>query len=113
MKTLKLLCFFLFAITMQSQTVCKTPSGQKYHLANCRMVKNVSKAVSISDALEVGLSPCKICKPPTVQKSNNFVSKSTKGTASTVQCKGTTKAGNRCKHRTSIGNGYCFQHNPD
>lgn len=113
MKTLKLLCFLLFAITLQSQTVYKTPSGKKYHLASCRMVTNVSKSVSIVNALEVGLSPCKICKPPTVQKSNNFVSKSTKGTSNTVQCKGKTKKSTRCKHRTSIGNGYCFQHNPD
>ncbi len=113
MKYLHLLYILLFAVTAQSQTVYKTPSGAKYHLANCRTVTNVSKAISISDALEVGLTPCKICKPPTVNKANNFVTKSVKGTANTVQCKGKTKAGTRCKHKTSIGNGYCFQHNPD
>lgn len=113
MKTIKLFILLLFTITAQSQTVYKTPSGAKYHLESCRMVTNVSKAISISGALELGLTPCKICKPPTVQKSTNFVSKSAKGTANTVQCKGKTKAGNRCKHKTRIGNGYCFQHNPD
>ena len=113
MKSIQLFFVLLFVVSAQSQTVYKTPSGAKYHLESCRMVTNVSKAISISDALEVGLAPCKICKPPTVQKSNNFVSKSTKGTANTVQCKGKTKKGTRCKHKTSIGNGYCFQHNPD
>ncbi|WP_350028985.1 DUF5763 domain-containing protein [Flavobacterium terrisoli] len=36
-----------------------------------------------------------------------------RGQSQTVQCKGTTKKGTRCKHMTSIANGYCFQHNPD
>ena len=31
----------------------------------------------------------------------------------TVQCKGLTKSGTRCKHMTRIANGYCFQHQPD
>ena len=36
---------------------------------------------------------------------------STKGKASlSVQCIGTTKAGNRCKNQTSNVSGYCFQH---
>ena len=30
--------------------------------------------------------------------------------SSTVQCSGTTKAGNRCKHMTSSLNGLCYQH---
>ena len=113
MKILHLLCFLIFSITAQSQTVYKTPSGVKYHLASCRMVTNVSQAISISKALEMGLTPCKICKPPMVQKANNFVQKSTKGESNTVQCKAKTKAGARFKRRTSIGNGFCFQHNPD
>jgi hypothetical protein len=29
-----------------------------------------------------------------------------------VQCNGLTKKGTRCKHNTSIANGYCFQHQP-
>ena len=113
MKHLKLLLLLLFAISAQSQTVYKTPSGTKYHLESCRMVTNVSKAISISKALDIGLSPCKICKPPVTNKANNFVQKSAKGTANTVQCTGKTKKGTRCNHKTSIGNGYCFQHNPD
>ena len=54
----------LFALTISAQTVYKTPSGSKYHLSSCRMVKNVSSALSVEKALKEGLSPCKICKPP-------------------------------------------------
>lgn len=113
MKYLNLLCILFFAINVQSQNVYKTPSGLKYHLASCRMVTNVSQATTITDALEIGLSPCKICKPPLSVNTKLGMKKSTKGITNTVQCKGTTKSGTRCKHKTSIGNGYCFQHNPD
>jgi hypothetical protein len=113
MKSIKIFLLLFFSITVQSQTVYKTPSGKKYHLESCRMVTNVSKATTINGAVEIGLTPCKICKPPTSAKLNTFVKKSVKGESDTVQCKGKTKAGNRCKHKTSIGNGYCFQHNPD
>lgn len=113
MKYLHLLYILLFTINAQCQNVYKTPSGKKYHLDTCRMVTNVSKTISISDALEVGLTPCKICKPPLNANPRLSIKKSTKGTTHTVQCIGTTKSGNRCKHKTSIGNGYCFQHNPE
>lgn len=32
------------------------------------------------------------------------------GKVATTQCKGTTKKGERCKHKTSNLSGYCFQH---
>jgi hypothetical protein len=44
---LKLLTLLLFTISLNAQTVYKTPSGAKYHLANCRTVKNVSEAITI------------------------------------------------------------------
>ncbi|CAM4067646.1 DUF5763 domain-containing protein [Flavobacterium antarcticum] len=113
MKQIAFLFLILFTFNASSQTVYKTPSGTKYHLANCRMVTNVSKGITIGAALELGLLPCKICKPPLQNNSKLSIKKSTKGSSSTVQCKGKTKAGSRCKHKTSIGNGYCFQHNPD
>ncbi|MEP7255296.1 MAG: hypothetical protein ABI666_05940 [Ferruginibacter sp.] len=54
----------LFSISLNAQTVYKTPSGAKYHLASCRMVKNVSEEMTIGKANESGLEPCKICSPP-------------------------------------------------
>lgn len=96
----------------EAQSVYKTPSGKKYHLATCRSVKNVSEKITLQEALEAGLEACKICKP---KQESAFASpiKKTEGTAKGVQCKGYTKYGTRCKHFTKIGNGYCFQHQPD
>lgn len=103
----------LISQSVKSQNVFKTPSGAKYHLASCRMVNNVSKELTLTEATEMGLQPCKICKPATLSGSNFVATKKAKGQSETVQCKGTTKKGTRCKHMTSIANGYCFQHNPD
>ncbi|RYZ44293.1 MAG: hypothetical protein EOP49_27455, partial [Sphingobacteriales bacterium] len=95
-----------------AQTVYKTPSGAKYHLESCRMVKNVSQKISLEKAVELGLTACKICKPEAVAMPLQS-SKKEKGEDSTVQCRGTTKKGVRCKHMTSIADGYCYQHRPD
>lgn len=113
MKYIFPLILALFCCSAECQTVYKTPSGKKYHLETCRMVNNVSSRLTISEAIQKGLEPCKICKPPAQANSFKRSQKSGKGQAKTVQCRGITKSGTRCKHMTSIGNGYCFQHNPD
>ncbi|MEO8770195.1 MAG: hypothetical protein ABI402_08925 [Ferruginibacter sp.] len=95
-----------------SQTVFKTPSGAKYHLATCRMVKNVSQEITIAEARELGLTPCKICNPENIYAANEQVNHKAQGEDKGVQCSGRTKSGARCKHMTKIGNGYCFQHQP-
>jgi hypothetical protein len=100
----------LLCLKSSRQDVYKTPSGKKYHLASCRMVKNVSEKISLEKAIELGLEPCKICNPPA--SATNQSSKQPQGSGVTVQCKGITKAGTRCKHMTSIANGYCYQHQP-
>ena len=112
---MKYFTFFLliFSINSFAQIVYKTPSGSKYHLSNCRMVKNVSSATTVERALKSGLSPCKICKPP-YNSRLGFTSptKKAKGINSLTRCKGKTKKGLRCKRKTRIGNDYCFQHIP-
>lgn len=113
MKYLKIICLLLFSLSVKSQNVYKTPSGAKYHLATCRMVKNVSEEISLNNAGEIGLLPCKICNPPASTSLGITGHKKANGEANTTQCIGTTKAGKRCKHMTRIANGYCFQHNPD
>ncbi|MCP2037909.1 methylphosphotriester-DNA--protein-cysteine methyltransferase [Chryseobacterium sp. HSC-36S06] len=62
---MKFLTVFLFLLTVNltAQTVYKTPTGTKYHLSDCRMVKNVSSALSVEKALKEGFAPCKICEP--------------------------------------------------
>ena len=101
----------LFSFNAKSQAVYKTPSGAKYHLATCHMVKNVSEQISIEKAKQLGLQPCKICKPQNIYSSPYSPNKA-QGQGATVRCKGTTKAGTRCTHMTRIATGYCFQHQP-
>lgn len=109
--------FLLSVSAAVAQTVYKTPSGEKYHTATCRYVKNVSSKLTVAEARKIGLSPCKQCRPD--QAGSRNVSSpglgikvgEAKGVRSTsVRCKGTTKAGARCKRMTKNVNGYCFQH---
>lgn len=109
-KYILFLSVLLFSLSSQAQTVFKTPSGAKYHLATCRMVKNVSKEITTNRARELGLQPCSICSPQNINGLSSGTFHKAKGESKTVQCKGLTKAGTRCKHKTSIANGYCYQH---
>jgi hypothetical protein len=112
MHLFRILLLLLISVSLKAQTVYKTPSGAKYHTDKCHMVKNVSEAISISNASKSGLQPCKICMPAT-EASQNLVSSKPQGSnTATIQCSGLTKAGTRCKHMTRIANGYCFQHQP-
>ena len=109
--------FFLILILVtvfrgECQPFYKTPSGKKYHLANCRMVENVSEKISLEEAHQLHLDPCKICKPQALQQ-QGLSGQQERGIGQTVQCKGITRSGTRCRHMTRLGNGYCFQHNPD
>ncbi|WP_460762501.1 DUF5763 domain-containing protein [Niabella terrae] len=101
----------VWSMNASAQTVYKTPSGARYHRAQCRTVKNTSKALTLAAAREQGLTPCKICKPVERKVARQPVKK-TSGVGATRQCKGMTKSGRRCRHMTRIGNGYCFQHQP-
>ena len=110
-----LVLFNIFSISIVlSQSVYKTPSGKKYHLANCRMVENVSKKLlNPTKILKLHLTPCKICKPPAinnVHQGNSLMDKSVGKDIKSHQCKGFTKKGSRCKHQTKLANGYCYQH---
>lgn len=107
---------FLFSLsfissTLKAQDVYKTPYGKKFHTVTCRMVQNVSQKITVEQALVMNLDPCKFCHPYTPHTVKT-ISHSPAGENRTVQCKGYTKSGTRCKHMTSIANGYCYQHNP-
>ena len=99
--------------SLNSQTIYKTPSGAKYHRESCKHVNNVSKALTVSEAVKIGLQPCKVCNPP-VSSIQNFVTpqNKAKGEGQAVRCKAKTKQGTRCKRMTRIANSYCFQHQP-
>ncbi|HRH49991.1 MAG TPA: DUF5763 domain-containing protein [Panacibacter sp.] len=112
MRTGFILIICLVAFAAKSQSVYKTPSGSKYHLSTCRMVKNVSAEISAEEAKRLGLQPGKFCKPQNIYAAGIPSPLKAQGQNNTVQCKGYTKAGTRCKHQTSIGNGFCYQHQP-
>ena len=59
----RLLILLLLSFSAKAQEVYKTPSGAKYHLATCSMVKNVSEKITLAEAAKLGLEPCKICAP--------------------------------------------------
>src|SRR5690242_21860816 len=101
-----LLFLLLFSTMASSQSIYKTPSGKKYHLATCRMVENVSEKITLEQANKLGLEPCKICKPGTGQLNFSSENKAV-GQNVSVQCKGITKKGTRCLHKTHLANGYC------
>lgn len=44
--------------------VYRTPSGKRYHRATCGHVKGKEIAVSLAEAEEQGLTPCRVCNPP-------------------------------------------------
>lgn len=110
---IRLFFFFLLSVNLSAQTVYKTPSGAKYHLSGCRMVKNVSNALSVDNALKQGLMPCKFCRPPFKAVSGiRSKPKPVAGINSQNQCYAKTQKGLRCKRNTRIGNNFCFQHLP-
>jgi len=123
MQKLLLSLFFLLLnlAAVQAQTVYKTRTGAKYHVATCGYLKS-SFAINIQDALAEGLTACSVCKPSggsvvpqrTVTPVNNYIQEgraTTNETAgATAQCSGTTKAGARCRRMTRAANGRCYQH---
>lgn len=75
------------------------------------MVENVSEKITLEQAIKSGLEPCKICRPGAGQLNLSSDNKAV-GQNVSVQCKGITKKGTRCLHKTHIANGYCYQHQP-
>ncbi|WP_156168969.1 DUF5763 domain-containing protein [Kordia jejudonensis] len=112
MKYCLTLFLFIISINIKAQDVYKTPSGKRYHLSTCRMVENVSSKVALETIQLNKLTPCKICKPPPKNQLQKQLTSENKavGTATSVRCKGYTQKGTRCKHKTKLANGYCFQH---
>ena len=77
------------------------------------MVKNVSTALSVDNALKKGLMPCKFCRPPFKAVSGiPSKPKPVAGINSQNQCYAKTQKGLRSKRNTRIGNNFCFQHLP-
>lgn len=52
------------ATAPRSTTVWATKSGQRYHLAGCRYLTSTKFSLTLGQAVDRGLTPCKSCKPP-------------------------------------------------
>ena len=117
----------LHAQTSKGKTVYITRTGEKYHTSSCRFIKQSGQALELKEAVK-SYTPCKVCSPPKlsteslsdagsskpeVKKANTEVepkSTPTPKASGSVQCSGTTKAGARCKRKTTAQNGRCYQH---
>jgi hypothetical protein len=140
MKNLKarltgLLLFLMLAIAMNTnaQTVYVTRTGAKYHADYCRYLKQSKYSINLSEAVEQGYTACSVCRPSSTvtnasSGTTNAVELDTDTTlaapsystttyeppvqesTTSVQCSGTTKAGNRCKRMTTASSGRCYQH---
>jgi hypothetical protein len=118
-KILLIVFFFIMASIGYSQTVYVTKTGKKYHSANCRSLSKSSIPISLAEAQAKGYEPCKVCgggststpaQTSQQKKQPNTQTDSQSNTTSSTQCKGSTKAGARCKRKTMSPNGYCSQH---
>jgi hypothetical protein len=47
-----------------SDIVYRTPNGERYHRATCPHVKGKAIRLTLKEAKEMGLTPCKTCHPP-------------------------------------------------
>ena len=106
-----LIVFLLLASTGYSQYVYKTKTGEKYHKETCHYLKYSKAKITLEDAIKkYGLEACKVCKPPKAKGQKTTTYKSSGTNCATVQCRGTTQKGARCKRKTKNCSGYCYQH---
>jgi hypothetical protein len=100
MKKLFILTFVLTAgLSLKgfSQTVYASDKGEKYHTADCKLSGD-AKDMTLAAAKKANKGACGVCKPD-----DHFRDK-------TVQCKGKTADGTRCKRMTADKGGKCYQH---
>lgn len=97
MRILIIIFLLFYSLNANAQTVYKTPKGEKYHTSDCRFAAN-AEAISVKQAIKIGLEACKVCKPGGATGSQS------------VQCKGKTQSGARCKNITKNPAGYCHHH---
>ncbi len=88
-----------------------TKSGKKYHLDGCRWLKSKIPS-TIAEASSKGLTPCKVCSPPSMN-SNYNTNKPVYNSNSSIldnRCQATTQKGTQCKRNSESNRNYCWQH---
>lgn len=100
MKKLLVLSFLLVvfcSVRTSAQIVYASEKGEKYHTADCNLSGDAND-MRLATAQKAGKKPCAVCKPD-----KHFKDK-------TVQCKGKTADGTRCKRMTATRDAKCYQH---
>ena len=88
-----------------------TKSGKKYHLDGCRWLKSRIPS-TISEAVSKGLTPCKVCQPPSANSNYSVPTPiyTPKANTSSGRCQAITQKGTQCKRKSQSGRNYCWQH---
>jgi len=108
-------------IPIAAQTVYITKTGEKYHKESCQYLKYSKIEIDLAKAVELGKTPCSVCKPPRLSPGQAPISSSgasslgsapapSQGKSTSRQCSATTQAGKRCLRMTTNTNGRCWQH---
>jgi hypothetical protein len=98
------------AAVAAGDTVYVTPSGEKYHHANCRLLSQNKSALPLWKA-HLLYSPCRLCiAAPITPQTDSSLEQNVKKIA--TQCIAKTKNGERCKREAELESKYCWQHRP-
>ena len=108
-----ILLVLLFSLSVYSQTVYITRTGQKYHDDGCRYLSRSKIETTLAEAKNSGYTACSVCSPPTSvtsgQGQKQLKTQPIRSVTST-QCTASTKTGRRCLRMTTNANGRCWQH---
>jgi len=108
---LGILFFLGGVITVAAQSVYVTSTGTKYHKESCFHLMNSKRALDLKKATSLEYEACKHCKPigyETATTPTNKPKITSNNPSATVQCAGKTKAGSRCKRKTTNSSGRCY-----
>ena len=88
-----------------------TKSGSKYHLDGCRWLKSKIQS-TIMEASSKGLTPCKVCSPPSLNNRTDSQIPTYKPQSNVTdsRCQATTQKGTQCKRNSQSNRNYCWQH---
>ena len=106
----------------EKNVVCVTKTGKKYHTESCHYLKDSSFQMDMTKAIQLGYTPCSVCKPGNLSSKSDTTQSATPITTlksapvqksqntTSRQCSALTKTGMRCKRTTTDPSGKCWQH---
>ncbi len=103
-----LICSFFTGVVYAASgdtIVYRTKTGDKYHTKTCSYLKS-SIELTLQEAVNMGLTPCSRCKPPTLDSSSNSTSSNR---SSTAPASNTTRSSTSGTKSTVYGSGTQFE----